>query len=310
MVERGGVLLEYKTVLGEYQPGMHRADMHVHIEGDTATTPLRTLRTAVNKGLKTLIVTDHDRMRSLHRIRETNERHNLGIEIFPGVESTAVVERKGGKRGKPRHILVYGTEDVPPCYMPVKELNGWVHDRGGLTSAAHPGLGRFSMTHREIDEVQDESDVSSHLDFAEAHNNGVSLMMRFATHHPRATSVLVRSGLMPEVSDTNATTQDFLTAMKDKLDLRGVTAGSDDHDGGHVGEVALGYDPKLGLFGSIQSGIFAVLQERKLARVAYLKNVPQTIRSWKLEFDRRRGRNGIILYVPRDGDEPQVEVVA
>src|SRR5687768_1482984 len=107
MVEKGGLLLEYKTVLGKYRPGMHRADMHVHIEGDTATTPERTLFAAARKGLKTLIITDHDRMRTLDRSREINHTHNLGLDIVPGVESTAVVEGKAQKRGKPRHVLVF-----------------------------------------------------------------------------------------------------------------------------------------------------------------------------------------------------------
>lgn len=307
MVEKGGILLEYKTVLGEYKPGMHRADMHVHIEGDTATTPERTLFAAARKGLKTLIVTDHDRMRTFNRMTDANERYGLGLEIHPGVESTAVVEHKGKKRGKPRHILVYGTEEAPPCYMPVNKLNEWAHDQGGLTSAAHPGLGRFSMTHGEIDKAQDHSDGNSHLDFAEVHNGGIPLMMRFAAGHPKATRVLVRSGLMPDPADTNATTQDFLEAMKHKLDLKGVTAGSDDHDGSHIGEVAVGYDPELGLFKSIQGGEFAILQQRRLAPIAYLKNIPETVRSWKLEFDRRKGRNGIVLYVPKTAGTESVE---
>lgn len=304
MIEAGGVLLEYRPVLGVYKPGMHRAEMHAHIDGDTATTPEKTLFVANRKGFRTIIVTDHDRNRTLDRCREVNEKHGLGLDVLPGVESTAVVEhKKGGKRGKPRHVLVYDTEEAPPCYMPVDQLNRWVHERGGFTSAAHPGLGSFSMTHEEMRRVQDHSDEESHLDFAEVHNGAIPLLMRFAANHPRATRMLVRSGLMPQPSDTNETTQSFLETMKHKLNLKGVTAGTDDHDGNHVGEVALAYDPDLGLFGSIQSGDFAVLQQRVLAPIAYLKNIPETIRSWKLEFDRRRGRNGIVLYVPNAARE-------
>lgn len=300
MIEAGGVVLEYKAVLGVYKPGMELADMHVHIEGDTATTPERTLFAAARKGIKTLIVTDHDRMRTLDRSREINDTHNLGLHLVPGVESTAVVERRGRKRGKPRHVLVFGTEETPPCYMPVARLNEWAHDRGAVTSAAHPGLGRFSMTHHEMQEAQDHSDETAHFDFAEVHNGGVPLLMRFAAHHPWATRALVRSGVMPPVSDTNEETRDFLTIMKDRLHLKGVTAGSDDHDGDHVGEVSLAYNPELGLLGSIHASDFAVLQQRRLAPVAYLKNVPELLRSWKLEFERRHGKNGIVVFQPKD----------
>lgn len=288
----------YVTVAGNFKPGWATADMHVHTVGDTATTPERTVRQAIRRGLSAIFITDHDRVRSVLRCREEAKKQGSAIEIFPGVESTAVVDGRRKSRMRPRHVLAFNVKEAPPCYMPVGELNQMVHEQGGFTSAAHPGLGRFSITHREILEIQDKSEPDAHFDFAEVHNGGVSLLTRFAAGHPLATRILAGTGLMPKPMDYNGETKDFLGLQRDSLHLKGVTAGSDDHDGRHIGEVVVGYDPEIGVFKSIQEGSIAILQEKWMASINYLSQVPLTIRGLRLEYERRRGKNGIVVYQP------------
>ncbi len=297
----------YFPVSGTPMEGMLLADMHAHVKGDTSGKPKSILRAAKRSGITTLTISDHDSTSSNEESVEINERDRLGLKLVRSVESTAVVERKKGKRGKPRHVLVYGIQETPPCYMPVEELNAWAHDQGGYTSAAHPGLGRFSMTEEEILEVQDESDEAHHFDFAEARNGGVLTLNAFALKHRLTTSALVRTGLMPTANELHERTERFLEKMKEKLGLKGVTAGSDGHDATHVGEVVVGYDPSKSLFDSLAHGEVVIMQRGRLAPETPRPFIEKTFKSWKLEWDRRRGNNGIVLYVPKSENNNRPE---
>lgn len=277
---------------------MVSADMHVHVTGDTADTPQRILQAAKAQNLSTLVITDHDSTQSYQVCEEINQREELGLQLIPGVESTTLVDGKKASRWQPKHVLVYGITKAPPCYMPVDELNALVHAEGGYTSVAHPGLGRFSLTQREIMEIQDRAEETQHFDFAEVHNGGVSLLQRFAVRHPYLTRGLVRAKLMPEAENHNEKNQTFVHRMKQKLHLSGVTAGSDSHDARHVGEVALFYDQKIGLFESIKAGKTAIGEKKKLLSTTAKSVVLGTVGGWRLEISRRfaTGWNGITVY--------------
>ncbi len=295
MLQKERSRANYIPISGIPREGMLYADMHAHVKGDTAGTPEQILKAARGRGVDTLTITDHDSTSSYEKASRINETRQLGLTLIRSVESTAVIERKIGKRGKPRHILVYDVSTTPPCYMPVKELNVWAHEQGGYTSAAHPGLGSYSMTQREIMDIQDSSDEREHLDFAEVRNGGILTLNNFARNHPYVTNMLIRAGLMPIAFKLNEMTEKFLENKKEKLGLKGVTAGSDGHDPGHIGEVVLGYDPDENLFDAIKKGKTAILQQDLLAPEAPKEFIIKTLRSWGLEINRRRGK-GILLY--------------
>ena len=289
---------EYFPVIGDYTAGMVAADMHVHVTGDTADTPHKTLRAARDHGIHTVVITDHDSTKVLAECEDINETEALGLQIISGVESTAIVEDKKGKSQGPRHVLAYGVRDAPPCYMPLKALNRFVHEQGGYTSAAHPGLGRFSLTHKEIRQTQESSEESEHFDFIEAHNGGVPLLMRFAERHPLITKALVGGGLMPEISDLNEQSRNFFTEMKRKLFLKGVTAGSDTHDALHIGEAVVFYDPAVPLFDAIKQGKTSVMERNYLSETTARGIILGTVGGWRLEIARRlkTGWNGVTVY--------------
>lgn len=79
---------------------MGKADLHTHTTAsDGALAPGDLLRKARQKGLKTLAITDHDTIKGYLEARPVADE--LGIELLPGVEITALWEKRE------IHLLAY-----------------------------------------------------------------------------------------------------------------------------------------------------------------------------------------------------------
>jgi 3',5'-nucleoside bisphosphate phosphatase len=77
-----------------------KADLHTHTTAsDGALAPGDLLRKARQKGLKTLAITDHDTIKGYLEARPVADE--LGIELLPGVEITALWEKRE------IHLLAY-----------------------------------------------------------------------------------------------------------------------------------------------------------------------------------------------------------
>ncbi len=279
-------------------------DMHTHLRGDTADSPTRILRTAKRRGLTGIVVTDHDRLRHLPRLIELNDKLKLGLDIFPGVESTAIVSNKTGESNKKaKHVLVFLSQHDSlttevPCYMPVDELNTYVHERGGKTAIAHPFLwDRNSLNESEILDAQNTGDTKKRFDFIEGHHGGVLNLLAFENKHPRVTARMRKLGLMPPIVDTNQKSQTLFRQKQQELGLTGITSGSDAHSTEHIGDVGISYNRSVGLFQSIQAGEYAIL-ERQYRRPPSTRReeILGTLGGWKMEVERRFGINGFVIY--------------
>ena len=280
-------------------------DMHTHLDGDTASPPLKILRQAVRRGLTGLVVTNHDSTRELEQYRDLIDQYQLNLDLFPGVESTALMPDSLGRldSSKPKHILALfepemldiGMPDIP-CHMPVAELNRLVHAYGGKTSVAHPELSNISMTIPEILEIQSGDDPAGHVDYVEGHQGGVQSLLRLRERNPWITNILLRLGILPDIIDTNVLTR---AQFSNAEEIKGMTAGTDAHSTLHIGTVGVRFPKSLGLFNAIETGHSALVQSLRLPKPwRTLDIIRGTLGSKRLEKARKQGVDGFILYDP------------
>lgn len=295
----------YVTVVGTVKPDYDGfVDMHTHLEGDTASSPKNILKTARARGLTGIVVTNHDSTSGFRRYQDINTNLGLGLDIFPGVESTALVPDARGalNKSKPKHVLVIWDKDRQPpsrvpCYMPAAELNEFAHNTGARTSAAHLNMGGFSITSRELRDIQDDTNPQRHFDYVEVHHGGVLNLLRAVVENPKLTKFLRSIHMMPHPIDTNAATQAMLAESNGDLHLKGVTSGSDSHSIQHIGDVGIRYPRQQGLFAALDSGNFAVVQRKDIRPPWTLREVIfGTFGGWKMEVNRRLGRNGFAIH--------------
>jgi len=111
---------------------------HSHHEGEKtifcrflyeATQPVEKLiDTAVEKGIKILAITDHDRINAIPKAQQYIADNNLDILLIPGSE----ISTKDG------HILAYNIKTPIPAKLPAEETIKRIHEQGGIAVIAHP----------------------------------------------------------------------------------------------------------------------------------------------------------------------------
>ncbi|MEV6969767.1 CehA/McbA family metallohydrolase [Hamadaea sp. NPDC051192] len=124
---------------------MGRADLHLHTNlGDGWISPARLVRTAVEKQLSVIAVTDHDHLDGVRRVEEVLAETASPIQLIAGVEVTT---RSG-------HLLGLFVRKAPKPMRPVQESIDAIKEQGGLVVVAHP-FGRLvpSLSRRKIDEL-------------------------------------------------------------------------------------------------------------------------------------------------------------
>ncbi|MGH2560624.1 MAG: PHP domain-containing protein [Thermomicrobiales bacterium] len=116
--------------LGQYEPDMRLADMHVHTtRSDGTLTVDRALRAAQRRGLSGIVFADHDEIGTGYDARERCAQLGLPIEVIPCSEVSA----------KGAHILAFDVEDdIRPRLSIVKTVEEIVR-RGGWVGMPHPG---------------------------------------------------------------------------------------------------------------------------------------------------------------------------
>jgi len=282
-------------------------DMHVHLGGDVSNPPSLTMVHAAAKGATGLVIVDHDSTMGFERYRQMNEQRGLDLDLFPGVESTAVMQNSSGSviPDKHKHVLALFEPDtfergeLPqiPCYMPIPKLNAFVHDLGGMTSVAHPSMGDFSVTIREVLEIQNRSNPREHFDFVEGMSGGVLELMSFVSKYPKLAEFARRRGILPHSNDTNH--QTLLAYSNGELGeaVKGMTAGSDAHAARYAGMVGIMYDRSAGLFKSIVSGNYVIARKLHHLNPVHVKGlVLGTLRSKQMQRRRNNGWHGFEYY--------------
>lgn len=144
------------------------AGMHNHLGVDfIGKDPDAALDLAASRGVDVFIATDHDQQ--MYWEGATGPIERSGMTSIPGMEVTAL--RRDGKGFAAGHVLVYGVVNPPPEIMPVRDLNVWVHEQGGVTAVAHPTMGHESLSAEQVRAVQ-RGPKAQAFDLIETNNYG------------------------------------------------------------------------------------------------------------------------------------------
>ena len=128
------------------------ADLHAHTYfSDAADSPQTLVKLALERGLTTLAVTDHDTFEGNKRARELAE--GTGLTIVPGVE----VSTYDYQRGHKAHLLVYYPKHTEVLQM-YFDFVGEKRRRAGEIMAER-AVKRYGLRFRDIDEYARHSGV-------------------------------------------------------------------------------------------------------------------------------------------------------
>ena len=112
---------------------------------DAVNTPREMVKAALKKGLRGIIITDHDSVKGGLVGRKISRRY-AGLSVIPGSEITSLSG----------HILGIGIEQDVPKNLSVEETIEKIHDYGGIAVASHP----FSETvKRSLKEKSSKADA-------------------------------------------------------------------------------------------------------------------------------------------------------
>lgn len=151
-----------------------RYDLQVHTDASpcSATPPKKVAAAAAKAGLDGIVVTDHDTLENVARVREHAPPE---LDVVPGVEVTTT-------QG---HLLGIDVEEAPPKTDPLTVIDD-IHDQGGVAVLSHPFDTMRQFYDRNLPEL------AAAVDGVEATNSRCvrPLFNRqaraFATHHELA----------------------------------------------------------------------------------------------------------------------------
>lgn len=108
---------------------MGKADLHIHTNySDGSATVMQVLRRAVQMGLDTIAITDHNEIDGAVKARELAERWGLKIDVILGEEITT----------SDGHVVgLFLKERIRPL-MTARATVDEIHRQGGLAVAVHP----------------------------------------------------------------------------------------------------------------------------------------------------------------------------
>jgi predicted metal-dependent phosphoesterase TrpH len=106
-------------------PHMVKIDCHCHTNAswDALTDARRFVRDATAAGLDAVVLTDHQTLDGVRRVRDLNPP----FRVIPGVEITT---RAG-------EVLACFVDEVPPARQSLEATIEWIHARGGLAVLPH-----------------------------------------------------------------------------------------------------------------------------------------------------------------------------
>jgi len=125
--------------------GTGAADLHLHTNlGDGFVSPARLVRTATERRLAVIAVTDHDHVEGAKRVEEQIAAQGSPVRLVTGVE---VSTRQG-------HLIGLFVTKAPRPMRSVEESIDAIKEQGGLVVVPHP-LGRLvpSLSRRRIDSL-------------------------------------------------------------------------------------------------------------------------------------------------------------
>lgn len=174
-----------------------------------------------------LILTPHNSLQGYEKALRFRDNNGYGmVDMVAGQEYAA----RDSETGQDRHMLVLGIDTEVPPGMSEDEANRFTHRRGGITAAAHPGLGTYSTTIERITELSLHPDPEVGYDLVEGYNDSVrqaeAYTRKLGELPPVFGCIGERVGL-PQVG-LNARAAAFMDKRGDELRLKRI-AGTDSH---------------------------------------------------------------------------------
>lgn len=150
---------------------MKRYDLQVHTDASpcSATPPEEVAAAAADAGLDGIVVTDHDTLANVDRVRAAAPE---GLNVVPGVEVTTT-------QG---HLLGIDVTEAPPQTEPLTVVDR-IHDQGGLAVLSHPFDSLRQYYDRDLDDLAaavDGVEVENSRCVRESFNRQARA---YATHH-------------------------------------------------------------------------------------------------------------------------------
>lgn len=195
---------------GMYYPnGMKRADIHVHTSyTDGWACPERIVDEALEKGLHTVVITDHNTVCPADRAKEYSLQRGYRNDLV--LVGSEIDSRDG-------HILAIGIEsDIKP-YQPAEDTIQQIHMQNGLAIAAHPGLKHtHAITLSKLTCIMDNPD-RSHFDGIEVYNANAACAQQSL------------AGRIVFTQDSNDKTRRYYETYKSHPHIGAAVGGSDAH---------------------------------------------------------------------------------
>lgn len=140
-------------------------DTHVHTvhSGDSPTTVKEAIKSAKERGLDGIAITDHDSVDGLDKALQISEDEDF--LILPGIE----VSSKHG------HILGLGVRELIPSKMTAEDTVKKIRENGGVAISAHP----FSLDPKPF------SILNANFDAVETFNSKRYVGNRFAKKYAK-----------------------------------------------------------------------------------------------------------------------------
>lgn len=252
------------------------ADLHVHESGDATDTSRRIIASAVRQGIDLIAVTNHDSADGYERASRIRDRLTRKKPVDHQLTIVRAAEVTAADK---RHVLVYNLKQHIPVGLRLEHLLEEVDKQGATVSMAHPELGNFSTTEKDIEVLLKGDNPPFAL---EVHNGGAAQIDRYKNSWlPR----FIRRRI-PE-ANSNIRAKTIFEAFMSKL--QGATGGSDAHNARHVGDVVTCYPAEMDIFDAIRDGRSVVMERKKLPRATATNLAVGTLRGMMLESKRRRG---------------------
>jgi len=138
---------------------MSKFDIHIHscysnnlygtvlLSPPSKSLPEDIIKTAIERGLNVIAVTDHDNVMGGKRAAEIADKKYKGkILVIPGVE----VSSKDG------HIIGLNVHTNIPKNLPAEETVALIKKQGGYAIIAHPLNIKYSLSKEKLDKVRGE----------------------------------------------------------------------------------------------------------------------------------------------------------
>ena len=164
------------------------------------------IKTAIQRGLSIIAVTDHDNIKGSLKTLEIAKKYKDQILVIPGVE----VSSKDG------HILAYNVYEDIPKNLPAKETIKIIKEKGGVAVAAHPFNLKFSLKKELIHELKDHLFA---LEAGNSHSFKNKEVQNFVKEHNLPHTIGSDAHSLSEIGLCHGTTQEKATSIEHFLEI-------------------------------------------------------------------------------------------